>query len=141
MCSKKYKWPSDLTQHKRQVHKKVKYDCDQCNESFDYPLKLRCHKQKAHKGMRFECKDCGKEFAFKHDLTRHQKQQHKGKPHHEEPARKKIKPNLEDHCQENEEDANRENPSKSFQSFSCEKCGMSLSSLKILKMHKEMVHP
>ena len=79
MCAlEHYNWPSDLTKHKRQVHTKVKYDCDQCNESFDHLSKLSRHKQKVHQGIRFECRDCGKEYARETSLTRHRKQHHKG---------------------------------------------------------------
>ena len=122
MCSRKYKWPCDLIKHKRQIHEEVKYDCDQCNISFDTQRKLSHHKQK-----------CEKEFPYKDNMWRHQKQLHnKERLHDGESTSKKFKANLEYHCQENEE---------SFQSFSCEKCGMSLSSSKILEMHKVMVHP
>ena len=78
-------------------------------------------------------KNVEKQFPYKYNMWRHQKQLHnKERLHDGELTSKNFKANLEDHCQENEE---------SFQSFSCEKCGMSLSSSKILNMHKVMVHP
>ena len=133
MCNNKYGSPSALWKHRRTFHEKVKYECDQCNKSFDNQRKLSHHKQKGHKGIIFERKDCGEEFAYKHSLTRHLKQQHNG-----ESASKKIKPNLDHQFQEN---SNRENHRDGFESFSCGMCGISVSSSKILEMHKVMVHP
>ena len=71
-------------------------------------------------------------------MRKHRRKHHKESPHHEEPASKKIKPNL-DH--QSPQDTNRQNDRDGFESFSCEKCGIYLSSSKILEMHKVMVHP
>ena len=84
--------------------------------------------------LKLECEDCGKEYSSGSNLVRHRKQHNKGS----------FNANQKDEGDR----GNHENQVKieqllsdRFKSFHCEKCGISLSSLKLLKMHNVMVHP
>ena len=134
LCEKQFNLASALSKHKRVVHRKVKYDCDQCNKTFNNQIGRTAHKKKVHQGINFECKDCGKEYSSGSNLSRHRKQHNKGISTINESfnSNEKDEANCEDQVKIEELDW--------FESFPCEKCGISLSSLKLLRMHNVMVH-
>ena len=105
-----------------------------CNKSFNNEVARTAHKKRVHQGINFECEDCGKEYSSGSNLARHRKQHNKG-PFNANQKDEDYEGNHENQVKIEEFVSN------SFERFNCEKCGISLSSLKILKMHKVMVHP
>ena len=63
MCDKVYKYPGDLTKHKKWIHHGQKYKCELCDQTFSQPQNRTQHIRRVHERVRFECTICKKSFA------------------------------------------------------------------------------
>ena len=63
ICDKVYKYPGDLTKHKKWIHHGQKYKCELCDQTFSQPQNRTQHIRRVHERVRFECTICKKSFA------------------------------------------------------------------------------
>jgi len=78
ICEKEYTGKKDLKLHVKIAHLGELLECKECGEKFDNRSKLSRHVQKVHKGIKFKCKICKKEFRDDRSVKRHILNIHEG---------------------------------------------------------------
>ena len=68
------KW--GLKSHKRDMHRGIKYPCDECEFVANFRSNLRRHKQAKHEGIRYPCDQCDHISATPFCLKQHWKAFH-----------------------------------------------------------------
>ena len=69
---------SDLKQHKRVNHERIRFPCDQCEYDTTTPANLKQHIKSKHEGIRYPCDQCKYTATRSSDLNRHKQSLHEG---------------------------------------------------------------
>ena len=73
-CPAVYKSQHLLYQHKRNVHSKMKFECNRCAKIFNQKINLDTHISQVHeKKLAFCCTKCGKSFHSRANKSHHEK--------------------------------------------------------------------
>jgi hypothetical protein len=78
-CSYKSKNISNLLQHQRNVHEKVKHHCGFCDYEAGSSTSLNQHKRSHHEGVKYNCVKCDFQGRYPTHLKRHEKAIHEAK--------------------------------------------------------------
>ena len=95
-------------------------------------MNISQHFKTVHNGQSLKCDICNESFHCSFNLSEHVRQVHKRGNESFDGLENLLVHKNKVHKQDQE--------MINFESFDCEKCGISLSSSKLLKMHKVMVH-
>ena len=128
-----WKGPSAaLRTHKREKHRGIKLNCDQCDYVTVRSGRLKVHKASKHEGIRHKCEQCEYSAPSREGLKSHKKIKHGGVRHS---------------CDQCDYTAStllllkhhNESKHKGIR-YACDQCNYAASLLSHLKIHKESIH-
>ena len=77
-CEKQFSRQSGLFQHKKSIHKGLKYPCKQCNFTASQKVNLQRHINIIHEGVKYPRDQCSYKASTKSNLQRHINSTHEG---------------------------------------------------------------